>query len=109
MVKQAGFDAIAVTGESDQEVMIEIDGDQEEIRIVDAPETEFSLFEAEKLIDRWKAENKCEQFIDYNAVEKYKDFGGIRLEDDILVTKSAYRELGKHIPRTIEEVEQASS
>lgn len=60
-----------------------------------------------ELIDRWKAENKCGQFIDYNAVEKYKDFGGIRIEDDILVTQSGRRELGKPIPKTIEEVEQA--
>jgi len=62
-----------------------------------------------ELIERWKAENKCAAFIDYNAVEKYKDFGGVRIEDDILVTESGYRELGKPIPRTIEEVQQASS
>lgn len=62
-----------------------------------------------ELIDRWKAENKCASFINYDAVEKYKDFGGVRIEDDILVTESGHRELGKPIPRTIEEVEQASS
>lgn len=62
-----------------------------------------------ELIDRWRAENKCEQFIDYDAVEKYKDFGGVRIEDDILVTQSGRRELGKRIPKTIEEVEQACS
>jgi Xaa-Pro aminopeptidase len=62
-----------------------------------------------ELIDRWKAENKCASFIDYDAVKKYKDFGGIRIEDDCLVTESGCRELGKPIPRTIEEVEQASS
>jgi len=62
-----------------------------------------------ELIDRWKAENKCEAFIDYNAVEKYRDFGGIRIEDDILVTQTGHRLLGKPIPRTIDEVEQASS
>jgi len=60
-----------------------------------------------ELIERWKAENKCAQFIDYKAVEKYKDFGGVRIEDDILVTESGYQELGKPIPRTIDEVEQA--
>jgi Xaa-Pro aminopeptidase len=62
-----------------------------------------------ELIDRWKAENKCASFINYDAVEKYKDFGGVRIEDDILVTESGHRELGKPIPRTIEKVEQASS
>jgi len=62
-----------------------------------------------ELIERWKAEGKCRQFIDYNAVEKYKDFGGVRIEDDILVVESGYRELGRPIPRTIEEVEQVCS
>ncbi len=60
-----------------------------------------------ELIERWRAENKCAQFIDYNAVEEYKDFGGVRIEDDVLVTESGRRELGKPIPRTIDEVEQA--
>ncbi len=44
-------------------------------------------------------------FINYDKVETYKDFGGIRIEDDILVTETGYRVLGKHIPKTIEEVE----
>jgi len=62
-----------------------------------------------ELIDRWKAENKCSDFIDYDMVEKYKDFGGIRIEDDILVTENGHRVLGKKIPKTIEEVEAISS
>ncbi len=42
-------------------------------------------------------------------VEKYRDFGGIRLEDDVLVVENGCRLLGKRIPKTIEEVEDASS
>ena len=57
------------------------------------------------LIDQWKAENKHSEFINYDVVETYKDFGGIRIEDDILVTKNGFRVLGKPIPKTIEEVE----
>ncbi len=57
------------------------------------------------LIDKWKAENKHSDFINYDVVETYKDFGGIRIEDDILVTETGYRVLGKPIPKTIEEVE----
>ena len=57
------------------------------------------------LIDTWKSEKKFEEFIDYAQVEKYKGFGGIRLEDDILVTESGSRILGERIPITIEEVE----
>jgi Xaa-Pro aminopeptidase len=62
-----------------------------------------------ELIDRWKAQNKCADFINYDKVERYRDFGGIRLEDDVLVTSDGRRILGKKIPKTIEEVEQASS
>lgn len=57
------------------------------------------------LIDQWKAENKHAEFINYNVLETYKDFGGIRIEDDVLVTEDGYRVLGKPIPKTIEEIE----
>jgi aldehyde:ferredoxin oxidoreductase len=56
LVKQAGFDAIAITGKSAKDVMVVIDGDRGKIEIVDAPETEFSLLEAEKVIDQYKGE-----------------------------------------------------
>ena len=57
------------------------------------------------LIDQWAAENKFDQFIDYAKVEEYRDFGGIRIEDDILVTQDGSQVLGKSIPKTVEEVE----
>lgn len=57
------------------------------------------------LIDQWKEENKHAEFINYDLLESYKDFGGIRIEDDVLVTESGHRVLGKPIPKTIEEVE----
>ncbi len=57
------------------------------------------------LIDQWKSENKFTEFINYDKVENYKDFGGIRLEDDVLVTESGSRILGDRIPITIEDVE----
>ena len=59
-----------------------------------------------ELIDQWKAEKKLEQFINYDKIEKYRDFGGIRLEDDILITENGSRILGgDRIPITIQEVE----
>jgi Xaa-Pro aminopeptidase len=70
---------------------------------------EPGLYFVPELINRWKAERKCAQYIDYDAVEKYRDFGGIRIEDDILVTKQGYRVLGRPIPKTIDEVEAMSS
>lgn len=62
-----------------------------------------------ELIDRWKTEQKLSPYINYDAVETYRDFGGIRIEDDILVTEHACRVLGKPIPKTIDEVEAISS
>ncbi len=58
------------------------------------------------LIDMWKSKNKFVDFINYDKVEKYKDFGGIRIEDNILVTSEGYRVLGKPIPKTITEIEE---
>lgn len=58
LVKKSGFDAISITGQSGPEVVIIIDGDRSEISIVDAPETEFSLFGVEKLFDQWKGNSK---------------------------------------------------
>jgi Xaa-Pro aminopeptidase len=59
-----------------------------------------------ELIDQFKAEGKFTDFINYDIVETYKDFGGVRIEDDVLVTETGYRVLGKPIPKTIEEVEK---
>ncbi len=58
-----------------------------------------------ELIDRWKAENKLEEFVNYDEVEKFRGFGGIRIEDDILITGSGHKVLGKPIAKTIEDVE----
>jgi Xaa-Pro aminopeptidase len=57
------------------------------------------------LIDQWKAEGKFTEFINYDKVETYKDFGGIRIEDDVLVTADGHRILGRPIPKTVAEIE----
>jgi len=57
------------------------------------------------LIDKWKAEKLFREFINYDKVEKYRDFGGIRIEDNVLVTDKGHRVLGKPIPKTIKEIE----
>lgn len=57
------------------------------------------------LIDQWKAEGKYNDFINFDIVESYKDFGGIRIEDDILVTDTGARVLGKPIPKTVNDIE----
>ncbi len=59
-----------------------------------------------KLVEMWKGEGKHKEFINYDKVERMLGFGGIRIEDDVLVTRESYRVLGRPIPKTIEEVEQ---
>ncbi|RLD43636.1 MAG: aminopeptidase P family protein [Bacteroidetes bacterium] len=59
-----------------------------------------------ELIDQFRTEGRFADFINYDLVETYKDFGGVRIEDDILVTETGYKVLGKPIPKTIEEVEK---
>ncbi len=58
-----------------------------------------------ELIDQWKAERKHEQFINYQTLERYRDFGGMRVEDDVVVTETDHRLLGKPVPKTVEAVE----
>lgn len=58
-----------------------------------------------ELIDLWRSEKRFEEFINYEKVATYKDFGGIRNEEDFLITTHGCRRLGKAIPKTIEEVE----
>lgn len=67
---------------------------------------EPGLYFIPELIDLWKSENKFEQFINYSEVEKYKDFGGVRIEDDIVVSKTGCKVIGEPIAKEIEEIEQ---
>ena len=62
-----------------------------------------------ELIDKWKAEKRFEKFINYPKLEAYRDFGGIRIEDDVLVLEDGQQVLGKPIPKRIGEVEELSS
>ncbi|MEI6055648.1 MAG: aminopeptidase P family protein [Lentisphaerota bacterium] len=52
-----------------------------------------------QLIDLWESEGKHKDFINYDKVAKFRNFGGIRIEDDVLVTNSGSRVLGKPIPK----------
>lgn len=60
-----------------------------------------------QLIDQWRAEGKFADFIDYGRVDKYRNFGGIRIEDDILVTEKGCRIMGTvPLPKTSDDVER---
>ncbi len=57
------------------------------------------------LVDQWEQENKFRDFIRYDKVRDYLGFGGIRIEDDVLVTDEGYSVLGRPIPKTIDDIE----
>ena len=59
------------------------------------------------LIDQWRAQGMHKEFLNYDKIETFKDFGGIRLEDDILIIPGGSRFLGdKRTPITVAEVEE---
>ncbi len=58
-----------------------------------------------ELISQWKEEKKFAQFINYDEVVKWTDFGGIRIEDNILITDEGSIILGSPIPKGIDEIE----
>ena len=58
------------------------------------------------LIDKYRAEGKYKGIVNYDKLEEYRDFGGIRLEDDLIVTETGSKVVGdKQIPIKVEEVE----
>ena len=62
-----------------------------------------------ELIDRWQAEKKYAEFINYDVLGTYRDFGGIRIEDNFLITETGSHLLGKYLPKTLKEIEGLKS
>lgn len=62
-----------------------------------------------ELIDHWKSNKINTDFINFDEVNKYRDFGGIRNEEDILILESGNKVLGKPLAKSIEEVEYERS
>lgn len=59
------------------------------------------------LIDDWRSKGHCAEYLNFDMLETYKDFGGIRIEDDVLITKDGCRFLGsKRIPYHAKDVEE---
>ncbi len=58
-----------------------------------------------ELIESWKSEKKHADFINYDNIGKFMSVGGIRIEDNIMITPEGHKMLGRPIPKTVEEIE----
>ncbi len=58
-----------------------------------------------QLMDLWRADGTCAEFINFDELDKWRDFGGVRNEEDFLITADGARRLGPHKPQTVEEIE----
>ncbi len=70
---------------------------------------EPGIYMIPELIDLWQSTHKNADFINYDKVEAFKDFGGIRMEDDFLITPAGSRQLGKPLPRSVADIEEVRS
>ncbi|HMH22868.1 MAG TPA: aminopeptidase P family protein [Puia sp.] len=66
---------------------------------------EPGLYFIPELMDLRRSEKKFEAFIDYDRLGSFRDFGGIRIEEDFLITPSGSRLLGKPLPKTVADIE----
>ena len=69
---------------------------------------EPGLYFIPALIDKWEGERRHTDFICYDKLKSFRDFGGIRIEDNVAVTASGVRVLGPGIPKRVKEVEAAA-
>lgn len=58
-----------------------------------------------ELTDMWRSQGKFSEFLNYDRINEYRDFGGIRIEDDYVITEDGGRLLGEPAPKTVEDVE----
>ena len=66
---------------------------------------EPGIYVVPELIDQWQAQNKHKDFVNYDKVNAFRSFGGIRIEEDYFITASGSRLLGKPFAKTANEIE----
>ena len=58
------------------------------------------------MIDLWRKEGINKDFLNFDVIDTYKDFGGIRIEDDVLITEDGAEWLSPQIVKTVEDIEK---
>ncbi|MBS1576062.1 MAG: M24 family metallopeptidase, partial [Bacteroidetes bacterium] len=66
---------------------------------------EPGIYVVPELIDQWQSQNKHKDFINYDKVNAFRSFGGIRIEEDYFITASGSRLLGKPFAKTAVDIE----
>ncbi|ULQ50691.1 aminopeptidase P family protein [Flavihumibacter fluvii] len=66
---------------------------------------EPGIYMIPELMDRWHSEKILSSFINYDALQAFRNFGGIRIENNFLITPTGYRKFGKYLPATATEIE----
>jgi Xaa-Pro aminopeptidase len=62
-----------------------------------------------QLMDLWRSEGRNAEFLDFDALDQWRDFGGVRNEEDFLITDDGARRLGPPKPLTVDEIESLRS
>jgi Xaa-Pro aminopeptidase len=70
---------------------------------------EPGIYFVPQLIDLWRSRSHCADFLDFDALDRWRNFGGVRNEEDYLITVDGARRLGRAKPLTIDEVETLRS
>ena len=66
---------------------------------------EPGIYFVPQLMDLWRSQNHCAEFLDFDAFDGWRDFGGARNEEDYLITADGARRLGPAKPMTVSEVQ----
>ena len=66
---------------------------------------EPGIYFVPQLMDLWRSQNHCADFLDFDALDQWREFGGVRNEEDFLITSDGARRLGKAKPLGVDEVE----
>ena len=67
--------------------------------------TAIGIYFIPELMDKWQSEGSFKEYINWNEVKKFRNFGGIRNEEDFTITETGVQRLGKMKPKTEDEID----